>query len=220
MKLVLIGPPGAGKGTQADNLTQWFGIPAISTGLIIRKAMELGSEVGKQAAVFIERGELVPDQMVIQMVQERLAQPDVENGYILDGFPRTVAQAQEMDRLGIGVDKVLDIVVPDDTLVERLSGRRVCKACGASFHVVYNPPAQEGVCDKCGAPLSLREDDKPEVIRARLAVYHRQTEPLKAYYQQQNKLVTVVGQEKVEDTTALVKAAVGAGGASADAERV
>lgn len=207
MKFVLLGPPGAGKGTQAANLSKRYGIPAISTGHIIRQAIEAGTEVGRLAADYIERGQLVPDETVIALVRGRLREPDTQHGYILDGFPRTVAQAEQMEKLGIQVDKVIDIAVEDEVLVERLSGRRECKACGATYHVVYNPPVREGVCDVCGEPLSMRDDDTPDVIRKRLAVYHKQTQPLQAFYRQRGKLYTVNGQEKVEDTTTLVLAA-------------
>ncbi len=209
MKIVLLGPPGAGKGTQAASLSASYGIPAISTGHIIRQAIEEGTAVGQAAKTLIERGELLPDETVIAMVRERLSQDDTKAGYILDGFPRTVEQAEEMERLGIGVDVVINIQVADETLVERLSGRRGCHRCGATYHIQYNPPKHEGICDVCGEALSRRQDDEPETIRQRLAVYHKQTEPLVVFYERQGKLRTVQGQEDVAHTTALVQRAVG-----------
>jgi adenylate kinase len=208
MKLVLLGPPGAGKGTQAANLSRTFQIPAISTGHIMRTAIREKTPLGLIAEEYIGRGELVPDDTTVSIVKERLKQDDCRNGYILDGFPRTVAQAQMMDESGIGVYKAIDIEVADDVLVKRLSGRRECGSCGATYHIVHNPSKEENKCDKCGGALILREDDVPEVILKRLSVYHKQTEPLKEYYQKQNKLYPVMGQEKLEDTTQSVMKAV------------
>lgn len=209
MKLVLLGPPGAGKGTQAGNLAKKYQIPAISTGHIIRTAIQEQTPTGKIAEGYIARGELVPDDTVVELVRHRLSEPDCENGYILDGFPRTLRQAEIMDEISIGVDLVLDISVPDDKLVERLSGRRECKSCGATYHVVYNPPKTDGKCDECGEELVMRGDDVPEVIRKRLDVYHKQTEPLKEYYRKQGKIVTVQGDRELAETTRLVLAAAG-----------
>lgn len=207
MKLVLLGPPGAGKGTQAGNLAKKYQIPAISTGHIIRTAIQAQTPTGKIAEGYIARGELVPDDTVVELVRHRLSEPDCENGYILDGFPRTLRQAEIMDEISIDVDLVLDIAVPDDKLVERLSGRRECKNCGATYHVVYNPPKTDGKCDECGEELVMRDDDVPEVIRKRLSVYHKQTEPLKEYYRKQGKIVTVQGDRELAETTRLVLAA-------------
>lgn len=206
MKLVLLGPPGAGKGTQAGNLAKKYQIPAISTGHIIRKAIKEQTPTGKIAEGYIARGELVPDDTVFDIVQRRLRDPDCEKGYILDGFPRTLRQAQIMDENSIDVDLVIDISVPDEKLVERLSGRRECKSCGAAYHVLYNPPKTGGKCDECGEELVIRSDDVPEVIRKRLVVYHKQTEPLKEYYRNKGKLTTVQGEEELTETTRLVLA--------------
>ncbi len=207
MKLVLLGPPGAGKGTQAGNLAKKYQIPAISTGHIIRMAIEKQTPTGKIAEGYIARGELVPDDAVVEIVRHRLSEPDCKNGYILDGFPRTLRQAQIMDETAIGVDLVLDISVPDEKLIERLSGRRECKSCGATYHVLYNPPKTDGICDECSEELVTRGDDVPDVIRKRLAVYHKQTEPLKEYYRKQSKLTTIEGQKDLIETTQSVLAA-------------
>jgi len=208
MKLVLLGPPGAGKGTQAAELAKEFNIPAISTGHIIRNAIAEKTPVGVEAKGYIDRGELVPDSIVVEMVKERLKDEDCKNGYILDGFPRTVSQAEIMEQLPIGVDLVLEIHVDTDIIVDRLSGRRECRTCGATYHVKDNPPKQEGVCDRCGNAVSRRMDDVPDIIRNRIEVYHEQTEPLKQYYEAKNLLAEVNGQNKVSDTTKAVMAAI------------
>ncbi len=199
MKLVFFGPPGAGKGTQAAKLSEAMGIPAISTGHIIRQAMADGTPVGKIAEGYMKTGSLLPDDVVTALVAERLKNDDCKKGYILDGFPRTLVQAEMMDETGIEVERVIDIEVPDEAIVKRMAGRRVCGVCGAAFHVEFNPPKQENVCDTCGAALSIREDDVPEVVLNRLSIYHEQTEPLKAYYQTKNKLVVIDGEGSVED---------------------
>lgn len=209
MKLVLLGPPGAGKGTQAEKLANKFNIPTISTGHIIRNAIADNTPAGIEAKTYIDRGELVPDSMVVEMVKERIKNDDCKNGYILDGFPRTLSQAEIMDRLPIKVDLVLEIHVDEEIIVERLSGRRECEKCGATYHIHDNPPQKEGVCDKCGMPLTRREDDVPEIIRNRIKVYSEQTEPLKDYYQAKGLLVSVTGRDKVEDTTKAVMEAIG-----------
>lgn len=206
MKLILLGAPGAGKGTQAEVICEKLSIPAISTGNIIREAMRAESDAGLRAKQYVESGGLVPDDIVIAMLQERIAQEDCRNGYILDGFPRNVPQAQALDRMGIVIDKVIDIEVEDAEIEQRLGGRRVCQGCGASYHVQYKAPAKEGVCDKCKGDLIIRKDDAPETIRERLKVYHDQTEPLKEYYLAAGKLVVVKGQEEVADTTRLTLA--------------
>lgn len=203
MNLILLGAPGAGKGTQAEVICAKLSIPAISTGNLIREAIKNGTELGKAVKSYTEAGQLVPDDVVIAMVKERLAEDDCKNGFILDGFPRTVPQAEALDKMGIVIDKVIDIEVSDEEITKRLSGRRVCEACGASYHTVFKPSAKENVCDKCGAKTVQRPDDHPDTVRARLAVYHEQTEPLIAYYKAQGKLYPVIGQDKVEDTSAL-----------------
>ncbi len=207
MKLVFFGPPGAGKGTQAAKLAESLGIPTISTGNIIRQAMKEGTPVGKIAEDYINRGDLLPDDVVAALVAERLQGDDCQKGYILDGFPRTLVQAEIMDKTGIGVDRVIDIEVTDEAIVKRMSGRRVCAKCGATFHVEFNSPKADGICDVCGEALSIRDDDAPEVVLKRLSVYHEQTEPLKAYYQKQNKLVEIAGEGSVDEIYSRVEAA-------------
>ena len=208
MKLILLGAPGAGKGTQAEIISEHLNIPTISTGNIIREALKSGTEMGLKAKEFIESGKLVPDEVVIGIIQDRLAQDDCQKGFILDGFPRTIPQAEALDRMGIVIDRVISLEVADETIARRVSGRRVCLACGATYHVDYKKPAVEGVCDKCGDTLVQRKDDHPDTVKERLDVYHEQTEPLKSYYAKAGKLVTVEGQEAVEDTTRLTLAAV------------
>lgn len=203
MNLILLGAPGAGKGTQAEIICEKLGIPAISTGNIIREALKSGTEMGNKAKSYMDEGKLVPDDVVIGIIQERLAQDDCKAGFILDGFPRTIAQAEALDAMGVAIDRVIDIDVADDRIMQRLSGRRVCGACGASYHIDHKPPKAEGVCDKCGAELIQRKDDHPDTIAERLKVYHEQTEPLKGYYAKTGKLRTVEGQEELEETTAL-----------------
>ena len=208
MKLIMLGAPGAGKGTQAEILSERLSIPTISTGNIIREALKSGTEMGLKAKEFMDAGKLVPDDIVIGIIKERLAQPDCANGFILDGFPRTIPQAEALDRMGVVIDRVIDIEVADETITQRVSGRRVCPSCGASYHVDYKRPAVENVCDRCGDTLSQRKDDHPDTVRERLQVYHEQTEPLKGYYAQSGKLYIVEGQEEVADTTRLTLAAV------------
>ena len=208
MNLILFGAPGAGKGTQAENICNWYSIPAISTGNIIRAALKSGSALGKKVQSYMDAGQLVPDEVVIDIIKERLSQPDCENGFILDGFPRTIPQAEALDAMGVRIDKVLEIFVPDEKIVTRMSGRRVCAVCGASYHTLYKKPAKENVCDACSGTLVQRKDDHPDTVTERLRVYHEQTEPLKGYYEKQGKLVTVIGQEEVAETTVLVKKAL------------
>ena len=208
MKLILLGAPGAGKGTQAEVLCSKFSIPAISTGNIIREALKNGTELGKKAKSFMDSGTLVPDEVVIGIIRERLSQDDCAGGFILDGVPRTIAQAEALDRMGVLIDKVIDIEVADEKIVQRMSGRRVCGTCGASYHLLYKKPAVDGVCDSCAGALVQRKDDHPDTVAERLRVYHEQTEPLKSYYAAQGKLTVVEGQEEVADTTRLVLAAV------------
>ncbi len=208
MKLVLLGPPGAGKGTQAANLCERYGIPAISTGNMIRAAIAAGTPMGLAAKAVIDRGGLVADDVVVGIVKERLAQPDCEAGFVLDGFPRTIPQAEALEALGVELDAVVELELADETIIQRMSGRRVCPDCGASYHLTYQPPKAEGVCDECGAALSCRADDMPETVAERLRVYHSQTAPLSAFYRERGLLRTVQGQEQVADTTALMMKAV------------
>ena len=208
MNLIFLGAPGAGKGTQAEKISEAFNIPQISTGNILREAVKNGTEYGLKAKEAMESGALVSDEIVIGILQDRIAKDDCKNGFILDGFPRTVPQAEALDAMGIRIDKVIEIDVPDEKIKNRLSGRRVCEGCGASYHIEYNPSKVDGICDKCGAKTVIRKDDQPETVLERLAVYHEKTAPLKDYYQNQGKLVTVEGQEEVADTYALTLKAV------------
>ena len=208
MKLILLGAPGAGKGTQAEVICNKFSIPAISTGNIIREALKNGTEMGLKAKSYMDEGKLVPDDVVIVIIQERLAKDDCKNGFILDGFPRTIPQAEALDAMGVEIDRVVSIEVPDEKIVERMSGRRVCEKCGASYHMLYKKPAKEDGCDACGGARIRRKDDAPETVQDRLKVYHEQTEPLKDYYAKSGKLRTVEGQEEVADTTRLMLAAL------------
>lgn len=205
MRLILLGAPGAGKGTQAEYLSKRFSIPHISTGDILRENVKNETELGKKAKEYMDKGLLVPDEIVIEIVKDRLSKEDCKNGFLLDGFPRTIAQAEALDKvleeLGQKIDKVLNIEVPDEKILERMSGRRICKNCGASFHVIYRPPQKEGVCDVCGGELYQREDDKEETVKKRLEVYHAQTQPLIDYYKAKGLLVVAYGQEEIADTT-------------------
>ena len=208
LKLIFLGAPGAGKGTQSDIVAEKYGIPTISTGVMIREAIKNNTEMGIQAKAFAENGKLVPDEVVIGIIGERLAKDDCQNGFILDGFPRTVPQAEALDKMGVEINCVVSIEVADEKIVERMSGRRSCAKCGATYHIVYNPSKDGVSCDKCGETLSIRKDDAPEVVLDRLNVYHNQTEPLKDFYGKKGVLVLVEGQEKVEDTTALTLSAI------------
>ena len=203
MNLILLGAPGAGKGTQSAKISEKYHIPAIATGDILRGAIKNGTELGLAAKSYIEAGKLVPDEVVIGIIREYLATDACKNGFILDGFPRSIPQAEALDAMGVRIDVVLNLEVEDEKIVERMSGRRVC-SCGASYHVAHNPPRKEGVCDKCGEALYVRADDAAETVQNRLATFHAQTEPLKEYYSEKGILVTVQGQEDVADTTALV----------------
>jgi adenylate kinase len=209
MKLILLGAPGAGKGTQADILAKLLGVPTISTGNILRAAVKNGTPVGLKAKEYMDAGALVPDEVIIGIIAERLAEPDCKNGYILDGVPRTIPQAEAMEKSGIDIDCALSIEVADEVIVKRMSGRRTCPNCGASFHVESNPPKKEGVCDVCGAALTIRKDDAPETVKARLATYHKETEPLKAFYQARGKLKSVDNQPTIEATTAVIRSTLG-----------
>ena len=211
MKILFLGAPGAGKGTQAEIVSERLAIPTISTGAIIREAIKTGTEMGLAAKKYTDAGALVPDEVVIGIIRERLVKDDCKNGFILDGFPRTVPQAEALDAMGIVPDAVVSLEVADEAIVERMGGRRVCDKCGASYHVKYNPSAKGEVCEKCDNPLSIRRDDAPEVVKSRLTIYHESTEPLKDFYAKKGLLRLVEGQEKLEDTTALTLAALEAG---------
>ena len=209
MKVIMLGAPGAGKGTQAEILSKKLNIPTISTGNILRAAVKNGTPVGLKAKEYMDAGKLVPDDVIIGIVAERLAEADCANGYILDGVPRTIPQAEALEQAGIVFDHVLSIEISDEEIVNRMSGRRACPACGATYHVVSAPPKQEGVCDKCGAALVLRDDDKPETVKNRLKVYHEETEPLKDFYKAKGVLNAVDNQPTIEATTKVVEAALG-----------
>lgn len=208
MKLILLGAPGAGKGTQAEKICEKLHIPTISTGNIIRAALKNGTEMGLKAKAYMEAGQLVPDEVVIGIIKDRLKDDDCKNGFILDGFPRTIPQAQALADMGIDIDKVIDIEVPDEKIIARMSGRRVCSKCANSYHMEYKKPKVDGICDACGGELVQRKDDAPETVLARLEEYHEMTEPLKGFYDKLGKLKVVEGQEDVSDTTSLVFAAL------------
>lgn len=207
MNLILMGAPGAGKGTQAVKISEKFNIPTISTGDTLRRAIADGTEMGKLAKSYMDDGKLVPDDVVIGIIKDYLATDICKNGFILDGFPRSLPQAEALDAMGVRIDAVLSIDVPDEAIVERMSGRRVC-ACGASYHVLYNPPKCADVCDKCGAALYIRADDNADTVKNRLQTYHDTTEPIADFYAAKGKLIRVAGQDKVEDTTEAVFAAL------------
>ena len=209
MKLILLGAPGAGKGTQAEVLCKELDIPTISTGNILRAAIKNGTPVGLQAKAYMDAGKLVPDEVIIGIITERVAQEDCKNGYILDGVPRTIAQAEALEKAGITFDDVISIEISDETIMERMRGRRVCEHCGASYHLVAVPPKTPGVCDKCGGKLIQRHDDEPETVKARLEVYHRETEPLKAFYAQRGLLKSVENQPTVAGTSQAILHALG-----------
>lgn len=210
MRIILLGAPGVGKGTQADFISQRLGIPAISTGNLIRDAVSKGSETGRKLKSYIDKGQLVPDEVVTLMLKERISLEDCKNGYILDGFPRTVKQAEALSEMGIEIDKVIDIELSDDEILRRLSGRRVCSSCGATYHILHNRSKKDNRCDKCDSALTVRDDDKPETILERLNVYHAQTEPLINYYKDKGILSLVSSCEKVSDTNELMLEALGA----------
>ena len=206
MNLILLGAPGAGKGTQAEILTAKLGIPAISTGNILRAAVKEGTEMGLKAKSYMDAGGLVPDDVIIGILKERLAQPDCAKGFILDGVPRTIAQTEALEAHGIQFDHVISLEISDEAIVKRMDGRRVCTQCGTPFHVESKPPKTAGACDLCGGELVERDDDKPETVRARLVVYHDETEPLKHFYQERGKLDVVPGDlGTIEDTTRAIK---------------
>lgn len=213
MRIVLLGAPGAGKGTQADVLSERFNIPHISTGDIFRCNIKNGTDLGKKAKEYIDKGLLVPDEVTASIVKSRLMENDCVNGFILDGFPRTIPQAEFLDKvldeLGVKLNYVLNIYVPEQKIVERLSGRRVCEKCGKSYHIIYNPTSREGICDDCNSKVVQRIDDNEETVLNRLKTYHQQTEPLIQYYEKQGKLVTATGQDRIEDTIKEVLKALG-----------
>ena len=208
MNLILLGAPGAGKGTQAEVICKALNIPTISTGNMLREAVKNGTKSGLEAKGYMDSGKLVPDEVVIGILKDRIAEDDCKNGFILDGFPRTVPQAEALDNMGVAIDKVVEIYVPDEKIKQRLSGRRVCESCGNSYHVDFKPTKVEGVCDACGGKTVIRKDDEPETVNNRLAIYHEQTAPLKGYYEKQGKLVTVEGQEEVSETSKLTLTAI------------
>lgn len=208
MKLILLGAPGAGKGTQAEIIKKKLNIPTISTGNILRAAVKNGTPIGLKAKEYMDSGRLVPDDVIIGVITERLQDADCANGFILDGVPRTIAQAEALEKAGIRFDAVVAIEIPDEKIVERMGGRRVCEHCGCSYHIVNIPPKVEGVCDACGGKLVQRKDDDPDTVRDRLAVYHKETEPLKGFYETRGILKTVEDQSSVEGTTQAILSAL------------
>ncbi len=208
MNIIMLGAPGAGKGTQAAVLCEHFGIPTISTGNMIREALKNGTEMGLKTKSYMDDGKLVPDEVVIGIVKERLSEDDCKKGFILDGFPRTIPQAEALDNMGVDIQYVINIDVPDESIIKRMSGRRVCENCGRPYHIESLKPQKDGVCDDCGGTLVQRKDDHPDTVLARLDVYHKETEPLADYYRKQGKLVNVEGQNTVADTTAAVLKAI------------
>lgn len=201
MNIIFFGAPGAGKGTQGEIVSKALDIPEVSTGNIIREALSNQTEMGKKAKEYIENGNLVPDEVVIQIIKERLVEDDCKNGFILDGFPRTIAQAEALENMGIKIDKVIDIQIDDEIVLQRMTGRRVCSKCGASYHLIYKKPIKENVCDNCGSPLMIRKDDNADTVENRIKVYHEQTEPLKEFYQERDKLFSVNGAQTVEEVS-------------------
>ena len=214
MKLIMLGAPGAGKGTQAKKIAEKYGIPHISTGDIFRANIKNGAELGNKAKSYMEQGLLVPDELTCDLVVDRIAQDDCKNGYVLDGFPRTIPQAEALKaalgKMGTTIDYVINVEVPDENIVERMGGRRACLACGCTYHVVYNAPKEEDVCDVCGAKLVLRDDDKPETVKKRLDVYHEQTQPLIDFYDKEGVLVEVDGTQNLEDVFQAITKILGA----------
>ena len=209
MNLILLGAPGAGKGTQAELLIEKLSIPSISTGNMLREAMKNGTELGKQVKTYMDGGMLVPDELTLGIVAERVAQPDCANGFILDGVPRTLAQAEALDAKGVTIDHVVSIEIDDNVIEGRMTGRRACVSCGATYHIEANPPKQEGVCDLCGGELTIRKDDAPETVRKRLEVYHASTEVLKDYYAKQGKLRLIEGNQSIEGANRDILTALG-----------
>lgn len=208
VRLIMLGAPGAGKGTQAALLSERLGIPTISTGSILRQAIHDGTDVGLQVKALIEAGHFAPDDLIVKIVNQRVSQPDCENGFILDGMPRTLAQAEALDEAGITIDRVVDIEISDEEIMNRMAGRRVCQRCGETFHLQGKPPIKPGICDGCGGELVLRKDDAPETVKERLAVYHAQTEPLKDFYAQRGILCAVANRPSITEMTAAVMEAL------------
>ena len=204
MKMILLGAPGAGKGTQAEILCDKLGIPTISTGNILRAAVKEGTPMGQKAKGYMDAGALVPDDVIVGIVKERLAQPDCAKGFILDGMPRTIAQGEALEAMGVEIDKVLNLLADDEMIMQRMSGRRVCAKCGASYHIQNKPSAKPGICDRCGGELTIRKDDEPDTVRDRLKAYHEQTEPLVAFYRERGKLVEIPDAGSIEATNALI----------------
>lgn len=203
MKIIMLGAPGAGKGTQAKKIAEKYVIPHISTGDIFRANIKNNTELGQKAKTYMDKGELVPDELVVDLIMDRFKEADCANGYVLDGFPRTIPQAEALDKAlaaqGESVDYAINIEVPDENIINRMSGRRACVGCGATYHIQYNAPKAEGICDHCGEPLILRDDDKPETVKNRLSVYHEQTQPLIEYYKKEGVLKEVDGTQPMED---------------------
>ena len=210
MNLILLGAPGAGKGTQAELLMQHLGIPSISTGNMLREAIANGTELGKKAKQHMDNGSLVPDELILGIVADRVAQPDCSNGFILDGMPRTLAQAEALENMGVRIDHVVSIEVDDAVIEGRMTGRRVCPKCGASYHIVANPPKMDGICNACGTELTIRKDDAPETVRKRLEVYHATTEVLKDFYGKLGRLCIVEGNQPIEKANEAILEAIGA----------
>lgn len=204
MNLILMGPPGAGKGTQAEKISEKWGIPAISTGVILRAAIKAGTELGKQAQVLIDKGQFVSDEIVIGIIKEHLSSDSCKNGFILDGFPRSIPQAEALEAMGVHIDCALSLEISDEDIIERMCGRRMCSKCGLSYHVEHKKPLRENICDKCGSPLYIRSDDAPETVKNRLELFHDQTESLKNFYEDRGLLKCVSGDGSVDETTALV----------------
>ena len=209
MNMILLGAPGAGKGTQGELISEKLHIPTISTGNMLREAMANGSELGKQVKKCMDEGSLVSDEIVLDLLAQRVAQPDCENGFILDGVPRTLSQAEAIDAKGVRIDHVVSLEVDDSEIASRMAGRRVCTECGASYHIVSNPPKHDGICDLCGGTVSVRKDDQPETVKHRLEIYHASTEVLKTYYAGQGKLRLVYGNQPIEDTHRDILKAIG-----------
>lgn len=209
MKMILLGAPGAGKGTQAEIISKRLSAPIIGTGNIIREAIASGSQLGQQFKSYTDNGKLVPDELVVEMVADRLAKPDCAEGYILDGFPRTVVQAEEFEKMGGKIDSVICLEIADEVIIDRMTGRRICKNCGTPFHIKHNPPKADGVCDKCGGVLEIRKDDAPETVIKRLEVYHEQTEPLVAFYRERGLLTSIDATLDMDDVTEKILSALG-----------
>lgn len=208
MNLILLGAPGAGKGTQAEVICEKLGIPAISTGNILREAVKNGTEMGLKAKKFMDNGQLVPDEVVIGILKDRIADDDCKNGFILDGFPRTVPQAEALENMNVRIDKVVEIHVSDEEIQKRMSGRRVCESCGASYHIDFKPAKKDGICDLCEGNTVIRKDDEPATVLERLKIYHTQTAPLKDFYAERGLLTTVEGQPDVASTSRLTLEAI------------